>query len=54
MKQLDDIYFWWWDESVRLFLISWYWPNFVAGNLDDWLSMGITLNGVRSNTICRP
>lgn len=45
----DDIWFWWYDESVRLFLVSWYWPNFVMGNFDSWAKMGITLNGIRPN-----
>ena len=43
----DDVLFWWYDEYVRLSLISWYWPNFVMGNFDDWVKLGITLNGIR-------
>lgn len=35
------------DEFVRLWLVSYYWPYFVLGNLDDWMKMGVTLNGVR-------
>lgn len=35
------------DNFVRLWLISYYWPYFVAGNIDDWMKMGITLNGLR-------
>jgi len=49
----DDIWFWWYDESVRQFLLWYYWPNFVMGNADDWMSMGITLNGMRPVTICK-
>ena len=48
----DEIYFWWYDESIRLFLVSWYWPNFLIGNLDDWMSLGITLNGMRPVNLC--
>lgn len=43
----DDLVFWWYDQSVRWFLLSWYWPNFVMGNYDDWMKLGITLNGAR-------
>jgi hypothetical protein len=43
----NDIWYWWFDESVRLFLLSYYWPNFVMGNADEWMKMGITLNGAR-------
>lgn len=35
------------DQYVRLFLISYFWPYFVAGNIDDWIKMGVTLNGAR-------
>ena len=35
------------DNFVRLWLVSYYWPYFVAGNIDDWMKMGVTLNGLR-------
>ena len=40
------------DEYVRLFLVNWYWPNFVMGNFDDWQKLGITLNGAKP--LCKP
>ena len=48
----DNLMCWWFDESVRIFLISWYWPNFVIGNFDEWQKLGITLNGVRPINLC--
>ena len=50
--KIDDIWFWWYDESVRWFLIWHYWPNFVMGNADDWISMGVTLNGIKPINLC--
>jgi hypothetical protein len=48
MKNLiDDSYGQWYDESIRWFLIWYYWPNFVIGNVDDWIKLGVTLNGIR-------
>ena len=44
---------WWYDEFVREWITLYYWPYFVAGNIDDWMSMGITLNGVKSSSICK-
>ena len=48
----EDFLCWWFDEYVKLFLIGWYWPNFVMGNYDEWASMGITLNGIRPANLC--
>ena len=47
VNPLDELYFWWYDEIIRQWVTLYFWPYFVAGNLDDWLSMGITLNGSR-------
>ncbi len=40
------------DEWTRLSLVMFYWPYFVAGNLDNWkdLSLGFTKNF----NICKP
>jgi hypothetical protein len=56
MKQLDDMYFWWYDESVRWFLIWYYWPNFVMGNSDEigQIISSVSLNGIKLNNICNP
>jgi hypothetical protein len=35
------------DDFVRLWIVSYYWPYFVAGNIDEWQKMGVTLNGWR-------
>lgn len=35
------------DMYVLIWLKMYYWPYFVAGNVDDWCKMGITLNGIR-------
>jgi hypothetical protein len=43
----DDSLFWWYDESIRWFLIYYYWPYFILGNGDELMKMGITLNGIR-------
>jgi hypothetical protein len=43
----NDIWFWWYDELVRQWIVLYYWPYFVSGNLDNWMKMGVTLNGVR-------
>jgi len=48
----DNIFTWWFDESIRWFLIWYYWPNFVMGNADDWISMGVTLNGIKPVNLC--
>ena len=48
-KLNEDLWFWWYDESVRQFLLWYYWPNFLMGNFDDWASLGLTLNGIRPN-----
>ncbi len=47
----DDIWFWWYDELVRQWIVMYYWPYFVAGNADEWTKLGITLNGMRN--ICK-
>jgi len=52
----DDIWFWWYDESVRQFLLWYYWPHFIMGNSDEisqWVS-SISLNGAKLNNICNP
>ena len=52
----DDIWFWWYDESVRQFLLWYYWPNFLMGNSDDisqWVS-SVSLNGVKLHNVCNP
>lgn len=38
---------WWFDEFVREWLLIYYWPYFLAGNIDDWINLGITLNGIK-------
>lgn len=52
MEQYEDLWFWWYDESIKLFLFAQFWPNFVIGNLDDWMKLGITMNGAK--TLCKP
>ena len=52
-NEIDKLMFWWYDESVRQFLLWYYWPNFVMGNADDWMKMGITLNGMRPVNLCK-
>jgi len=44
---IDDYYGWWFDQSVKMFLIGWYTPNFIIGNADEWIKLGVTLNGIR-------
>jgi hypothetical protein len=39
------------DEWIRLMLIGYYLPYFVVANADEWLKLGVTLNGVRP--ICK-
>ena len=53
---IDKIFFWWWDESVRLFLVGYYWPNFVMGNSDEIsrLISSVSLNGVKLHNVCNP
>lgn len=46
-NNLNDSWFWWYDEFIRQWIVLYYWPYFVAGNIDDWTKMGITLNGAR-------
>lgn len=35
------------DELARQWIMLYYWPYFVVGNLDDWMKLGMTLNGAR-------
>ena len=42
------------DEAVRLWIIMYYTPYYIAGNVDNWLNLGVTLNGVKSSNICNP
>lgn len=49
----NDIWFWWYDELVRQWLLMYYWPNFVIGNFDEWQKLGITLNGIRPVNLCK-
>lgn len=39
------------DQWMRSMLIAYYWPNFVLGQQDEWIQMGITLNGAKP--ICK-
>lgn len=41
------------DEFVRLWLLSYYWPYWLAGNYDNLMSMGVTLNGMRPVNLCQ-
>lgn len=47
----EDIACWWFDESVKVFLFWYYWPAFVIGNYDDWMSLGLTLNGIKGKPV---
>lgn len=40
------------DQWVRLMLIGYYLPYFIVGNADDWIKLGVTMNGVKP--ICKP
>ncbi len=33
MNQLDDFWYWWWDESMRWYLHWYYLPYYIAGKL---------------------
>ncbi len=35
------------DTYVKIWLMSYYWPYFVAGNIDSWIDVGTTLNGIK-------
>jgi hypothetical protein len=48
----NDPFFWSYDESIRLIVIYYYWPYFIMGNLDDWMKLGITLNGAHPLNLC--
>lgn len=48
----NDVFNWWFDQNVRMFLLYWYLPNFIMGNYDDWQKLGITLNGARPVNLC--
>ena len=45
---------WWFDEYVRQWLMWYYWPYWLAGNIDELISSGITLNGIRPANLCKP
>lgn len=40
------------DQWVRLMLVGWFMPYYIMGNADEWMSLGITTNGMKP--ICRP
>lgn len=50
----ENLYGWWFDEFVRQWLKCYYWPYWLAGNMDDMMAAGITLNGVRPANLCQP
>ena len=52
LQASDDIWFWWYDELVRQWIIAYYWPYWLAGNLDDLMAAGVTLNGIRPVNLC--
>lgn len=47
----EDYANWWFDQYIRYFLTCYYWPNFVLGSQDEWVKLGITLNGAKP--ICK-
>jgi hypothetical protein len=49
IQQISDEVF---DNWIRLILFGYYLPYFIAGNIDDWMKMGVTMNGVKP--ICKP
>ena len=48
----DDVWFWFYDEFIRQWVVLYFWPYFVAGNIDNWMSMG-SLNGIKSSNLCK-
>jgi ABC-type uncharacterized transport system permease subunit len=40
------------DLMMLNFIRMYYWPYFVAGNMDDWIAVA-SLNGFKGN-ICKP
>lgn len=44
---------WWFDEFVGQWLKLYYWPYWLAGNIDDIIGAGITLNGIRPANLCQ-
>jgi hypothetical protein len=51
---MENIYKWWFDELVHQWLRAYYWHYWLAGNMDDIISAGITLNGIRPANLCQP
>jgi len=35
------------DVQVKYFLLFWYLPYFMMGDIDSWQKMGITMNGIK-------
>lgn len=52
MTTYNDMWFYWYDEMIKLSLTCYFMPNFVIGNLDEWMKLGITMNGAK--TLCKP
>lgn len=46
-RMQEDIAGWWIDQSINNFLKLYYWPFFVAGNLDNWKELFVP------RTICK-
>ena len=46
-KMQEQIMDWWLDQAISTFLKTYYWPFFVAGNLDNWKEM------LMPKTICK-
>ena len=43
----DDISMYWYDRLILIWLKGYYSPFWWAGNIDDIIGAGITLNGIR-------
>ena len=44
---MNNPFEWWLDEFVRQWIIMYYWPYWLAGNMDNIVEgAGITLNGI--------
>ena len=47
MNNQEELWFWWFDQMIKLSLTYYFTPNFIIGNVDDWMKLGITMNGAR-------
>ena len=43
----EDAVCWLFDEFVKQWITLYYWPYFLAGNIDSFMGAGVTLNGIR-------